>query len=458
MAHIVGKGLTYFEIFKFMIYAGVNVVGWVLPLTILLASIMAFGQFGEKYELAAMKAAGISLFRIMRPLFIIVSILSVVLFFFQNNINPYSQKKARNMLINIRMARPALNFIEGQFVVGQIPGFSVKFDKISGEKNEHIEGVFIHKSSVVDNPETGLYEPQYITDQNHQTITAKKGLFAEAENSNYLKFILYNGSVVEDDLTSNKNHQKNREIKFDTMVYYFDITEIREKAIEKETETNNYKFNSYLEIEKNIEENQSQNIQSVERISSGLLGNTEPNLNEINPKNQMKGKILYQMDTIKKDKKKEIYRNAYDKLEFLKNELDSQKFQIEDMVKETNKMILFQQRIVAFSITCILFFIIGTSLGSIIRKGGMGVPVIISIAIFLIFHTMNITMENLTWKGQLDPYWAAWIPNMIWFPFSIWVLYKAVTDSQVFDVEKYKAFFKPLVQRFVKNKEHSRYR
>ncbi|MEF9478519.1 LptF/LptG family permease [Chryseobacterium sp. 1B4] len=118
---------------------------------------------------------------------------------------------------------------------------------------------------------------------------------------------------------------------------------------------------------------------------------------------------------------------------------------------------IYQQRIVAYSVTCIIFFLIGSSLGSIIRKGGMGLPVIIAIVIFIIFYVMNVGVENMSWSGKMNPYLAAWLPNLILLPFGVWMTYKALTDSQLFDAEKYKALFKPITKRFTKSKEHQRY-
>ncbi len=143
LAQFTGKGLSYWEILKLLSYLSAIVVQLVLPLTVLLAAIMTFGDFGERYELAAMKAAGISLTRIMMPLFVVTVGFSVFLFFFSNNVIPDFQRKAKNMLYNIAATKPALNFTPGQFIQ-QIPGYSVKFDKISGENGENLEGVFIH--------------------------------------------------------------------------------------------------------------------------------------------------------------------------------------------------------------------------------------------------------------------------------------------------------------------------
>ena len=100
---------------------------------------------------------------------------------------------------------------------------------------------------------------------------------------------------------------------------------------------------------------------------------------------------------------------------------------------------------------------IGVSLGSIVRKGGVGLPVVFSIVIFLIFNTLMLTTENISWKGELDPYIARWLPNLLIFPFAVWLTYKALTDSQLFDIEKYKMLFKPVINKFYKPKEHQRY-
>ena len=127
------------------------------------------------------------------------------------------------------------------------------------------------------------------------------------------------------------------------------------------------------------------------------------------------------------------------------------------MAKSYAKVVMYQQQIIAYSIMCFIFFLIGASLGSIVRKGGFGLPVIFAIIIFVIFFVINLSAENVAWKGKLNPYLAAWLPNIIFFPFSIWITYKALTDSQIFDIEKYKSLIKPFTKRFLKNKEHERY-
>lgn len=447
MSQLTGKGLTYWEISKFLFYLGINVVSMVLPLTILLSSIMTFGDFGERYELAAMKAAGISLVRVMMPLFITVSFLAGILFLFSNNVIPDFQRKARNMMFNIISSKPAINFTPG-FFIDQISGYSVKFDKIYGEKGEKLEGVFLHKNA-------SSYDDQ-------QTIIAKSGKFAPAVDRNYLKLILYNGYVFTDDI-SNKNYnerlrQPNQSVKFDSLVNHFDISELINNAIEKEKITDDYRFQTYGEVQETLEKNRKGNIATLNSIATPVISQTN-NYVEYIDKTKTKDKITqpYKIDTLKKDKKLEVLWGAYNKIEALKSNVNSNETGIRDTIKQHNKIVIYQQRIISYSFTCIIFFLIGASLGSIIRKGGMGLPVIIAIIIFIIFYVLNLSMENLAWKGAMNPYLATWIPNIALFPFSIWLTYKALTDSQLFDIEKYRALFKPIIEKFSKPKEHQRY-
>lgn len=447
LGQFLGKGLSYWEILKLLFYMGVSVVTLVLPLTILLSSIMTFGEFGERYELAAMKAAGISLTRIMMPLFFTVSFLAILLFFFSNNIIPDFQRKAKNMFYNIAATKPALNFTPGQFI-DQIPGYQVKFDKILGEKGEDIEGVFVHKKA-------NAYE-------NQQSIVAKRGKFSPGKDKNYLKLVLFDGYVFEDEI-SNKDYserlkQPDQSIKFDTLVSHFDISELINKAIEDQKITDDYRFQNYTELNKTISQNRIQNNINFTGISDEFVSQTNNYVNYIDatlPRKKVAPQL--KLDTVKENKKLDMLLSAYTKIENLKNTNTAKQEQILSTVKYYSKIVMYQQRIFAYSVTCIIFFLIGASLGSIIRKGGMGLPVVIAIVIFIIFYVLNLTVENMAWAGKINPYLAAWLPNILLFPLGIWLTYKALTDSQVFDVEKYKIWFKPLIALFVKNKEHQRY-
>ncbi|HEX7870713.1 MAG TPA: LptF/LptG family permease [Chryseobacterium sp.] len=447
LGQFMGKGLTTLQIMKLLFYLGVSVVSMVLPLTVLLASIMSFGELGERYELAAMKAAGISLTRVMMPLLGVTAVLAVMLFFFSNNIIPDFQRKAKNMLFNIAQTKPALNFTPGQFI-DQIPGYMVKFDKIQGEEGRDLDGIFIHKKAS--------------NFENQQTIVAKKGKFANAKNRNFMQLQLFDGYIIEDSHAGKSDNvrakQPDQAIKFDTLVTHFDISELINKAIEKEQITDDYRFQTYTELLATIDKTKKDNTKTAENISNDIINQTNSVVTYMD-KNKTKApvKSQYKLDSIKGDKKLQILTNAYSRLDNLKTNLDSKDKELDPSVKYFSKVVIYQQRILTYSFTCIIFFMIGASLGSIIRKGGMGVPVIIAIVIFIIFYVINVGFENVAWSGKMSPYLAAWLPNIILFPFGILMTYKALTDSQIFDSEKYKTFFKPLTKLFVKQKEHKRY-
>ncbi|AZI67957.1 YjgP/YjgQ family permease [Kaistella daneshvariae] len=448
LAQFTGKGLSYWEILKLLSYLSAIVVQLVLPLTILLSSIMTFGDFGERYELAAMKAAGISLTRIMLPLFFTTLFFSLLLFVFSNNVVPDFQRKAKNMLYNIAASKPALNFTPGQFIQ-QIPGYSVKFDKISGESGENLTGVFIHRMA-------NSFEDQ-------QSIVAEKGKFVPAANPNYLKLVLFNGHVYEDQLSGadydQRLKQPDQSIKFDTLVSHFNISEIINKAIEAEKITDDYSFQNILELNNTIKETKKSNENIFNNMTYELVSQANSYVTYIdNTKAKIPVTAPPKIDSLKQKEKNEMLFSAYNKIENVKLTTLGKDSQIKDMHGYFSRVIMHQQRIVSYSVTCIIFFLIGSSLGSIIRKGGLGLPVVIAIVVFILFYLLNLSAENFAWAGEMDPYLAAWLPNMVLMPFGIWLTYKALTDSQLFDIEKYKALFKPIIAKFSKNKEHTRYR
>lgn len=448
LAQFTGKGLSYWEIMKLLSYLGVGAVTLVLPLTILLSSIMTFGDLGERYELASMKAAGISLTRVMAPLFGTSILFSILLFFFSNNIIPDFQRKAKNMIYNIAISKPALNFTPGQFIQ-QIPGYSVKFDKITGENGQFLDGVFIHKMAS--------------SFENQQSIVAKKGKFEPASNRNFLKLLLFNGTIFEDNVNrqdfNSRYKQPDQTIGFDTLTLHFNVSELINKEIEDEKITDDYSFQTYGQLNETIEKTRTINKSSFDFVANDLLYQTGNFLGGVANQKEVKQRYKAQIniDTIKGEKKNEVLFSAYSKIQNLKQAKSNKAEEIKGIHKYYAQVVIYQQRIFASSVTCIIFFLIGASLGSIIRKGGMGLPVVIAIIIFIIYYVMNLSIENAAWAGLMDPYWATWIPNLILFPFGIWLSYKALTDSQLFDIERYRAFFKPIISHFQKNKEHQRY-
>ncbi|PIE50576.1 MAG: permease [Flavobacteriales bacterium] len=444
----VGKGLSVFQILKLLYYLGMSLITMIVPLTILLASIMTFGGLGERYELVAIKASGGSLLRIMTPLFFVSVGFCFLLFFFSNTLIPDFQRKAENMKSNIRNVKPSLIFTEGEFI-STLSDFTLKFDKFLDEDGKNVEGIFIRKKA-------NAY-------QNQQSIIAKKGKFINTKNINYLKLELYNGYINDEFIGSIRYSERKRQpdqvIKFDTLSYLFDISEFVKKNLDKEEIKNSYKFQNYVTLEKTIEEEKKEHVKNLNSIGNQVLTEANSYIKYIskNPKSKKKIKTNFKLDTLDKSTKNRILFSAYKKLERLKKSSDAHHSEVNYMHKDHSKVVMHQQRMLAFSFTSIIYFLIGASLGSIIRKGGVGLPVVISIIIYIISYTLNLWTENMAWAGQMNPYWATWLPNIVFFPFSIWFSYKATTDSQLFDMEKYKRLLAPIIRLFIKKKEHQRY-
>jgi lipopolysaccharide export system permease protein len=446
LAQFTGKGLSTDEILKLLLYMGVKVVQLVLPLTILLAAIMTFGGLGERYELAALKAAGVSLWRIMMPLFGTTVFLALVLLLFSNNIIPQSERKAKNMMYNIAETKPALNFTPGQFLT-QIPKFQVKFDSIYGPKQDQIKGIFIHK--VANN-----YE-------NNQNIMAKTGVLGQGQDRNYLKLTLNNGYMYEDQKENKDYNEINRQpyqsVKFDRFVLQIDVSELIKKAIDNEKITDYYKFQDYFKQNTTIDKMKAESYKSYQSSAQEMINQHNYFLLSKTPLPKAKRQPLKRLQQLKPKEKSEALEAAYQKLNDLKESYKNRKTGLQDHAANYAKIIINQQNILVFSATCIIFFFIGAPLGSIIRKGGLGLPVVMVIIIFIIFHFINLTCENYAWKGLINPYLGAWLPNLCMLPLAVFLTKKAIDESQLFDMDKYIAFFKPLWSKIIKNKEHQRY-
>lgn len=450
MEKFAGKGLSWITITELLLYLGINVIQLVLPLSILLGSIMTFGGFGERYELAAMKASGISLARIFLPMFTLVLLMSIGLYFFGDHVMPYSQRKAQNLSYNIVKANPTLQFTEGVFIEG-IPGFSMKISEISGEESDQLTDVFIYQG--------GGY------DDDKRTIIAKSGtLNRDKEDFRLMKMVLFDGYIYGDDIKGKSNierrNQPNQTIQFDTLVQFIDISEIIQKAMDEENIQDHYKFLNAKKLKKRIDSLDAENINYYRNIYNHSLVNNVHGAKNFDSIKEVSSNITFKpIDEIENDLQVQIVKEALINID---REIQSYSWQAEEMYGRT-KFIARQKvhyhRNYAYAFTCIVFFLIGAPLGAIVKKGGIGMPVIISIIIFVFYYIINFSTENMTKNGILDPTFAAWSANLIFFPIALILLYKANNDSALFTLNNY---LDPIIKylskfRPKKNNEHSRY-
>lgn len=451
MDAFVGKGLDLLTIFKLLFYLGLSVIQLVMPLTVLLASIMTYGGFGENYELAAMKSSGMSLMRIMMPVFLLVCTLSVGLFFFSDRVVPQAQRKAKNMLLNIAKTKPAINFDPGVFV-SAVPGFSMKIGETYGKDGKLLKNVFIHKDA-------SAYD-------NQQTIIAKRGSFEPAEDKRFLKLALFDGVYYEDEIINKSRFQLDKQpyqqVKFDTLIHYFDISEIVERAIEEESVTDYYIFLNSIRLMGRIDTLKIENREYYDRISNTQFQSTTNIYVEENKLDSayLKAETLpFSMDSISQRDKQYAITRA---IETIAVDLENYALTREEINNRNGffaRHVLTLIRNYSNSLMCIAFFLIGAPLGAIIRKGGVGMPVVVAIITFVLFYLVYMYSENLAKNNIMNPYWAAWLPILIFFPLGIFFTYKAMRDSNLFDKSVY---VEPVQRAFTKlfktkNKEHKRY-
>lgn len=450
MERFAGKGLSWLTIAEVLFYLGINVIQLVLPLSILLGAIMTFGELGERYELAAMKASGISLVRIFLPMFSVVSLMAIGLYYFGDHVMPYSQRKSQNLTYNIVKANPTLQFVEGVFIEG-IPGLSMKISKISGEEKDELEDVFIHQG--------GGY------DEDKRTIISKSGTLNRDENDiRLLKMVLFDGYIYADDIKgksmTERRKQPNQTVKFDTLVQYIDISEILQKAMDEENIQDHYKFLNARKLKQRIDSLQVETGKYYDNIYlNSFAGNVVGSSGLDTIKTASTTQLAKPFESLNEAKQSQILLEALVQIDREIQNYDWQAQEINARIKFQAKQELHYQRNYAYAFTCIVFFLIGAPLGAIVKKGGIGMPVVISIVIFVLYYIINFSSENMTKNGILDPTFAAWSANLTFFPIALVLLYKANNDSALFTFSNY---WDPIAKFFGKfrsknNNEHSRY-
>lgn len=452
---LIGKGLSFWVIIKLLYYISFSLVPMALPLAILLSSIMTFGNLSENYELAAMKSAGISLYRIMRPLIVLMMIMAVLTFYFSNYAVPYANFKSKNLLYNITKQKPSLNLKQGIFNTS-IPGYSIRIKEKSGEDDQFIKDVIIYDH----NSGKG----------NSKSITAEKGEMDLAGGGKYLKLTLFDGYMFEEASDMKKKKDKKRQpftkTQFSKDIVYIDLSSFNMDNINDENFSNNYAMMNIDQLDvaidslqikyKETTNNYDKKVRSKLRFSNLKIDSTNQ---EIAKTNITENLNLIEKDTLtgsekllstniilshfndNRRKKEDVISAAINQArkmsDYLGEVKKTQNYRRENIAKHIMEI----HRKYAFSYVCIVMFFIGAPLGAIIRKGGLGMPVVVAIVIFIFYHVMSLSAEKLGKAGELTPFWSRWGPAFILTPFGLLLTRKATTDSAIFNSELY---FKPL--------------
>ncbi len=441
---LVGKGLEIHVLGELFFYAALTMVPMALPLAILLASLMTFGNLGERFELTAMKASGVSLVKVMRPLMVFVALVAVGAFFFQNNVLPIAQTKMWTLLYSVRQKSPEVEIPEGVFY-DQIPGY-----------NLYVESK---------NQETGTLYDMMIYDvsrgfDNTRVILADSGHLKMADDKAHLFLQLYDGEQFENLRDNNGGssstgaYQPYRRETFKTkeILVAFDANFNR---MDESGMRNQY-------VGKNIEELQA-TIDSVSlRVDSigasigktikeypyaGLTYYQTDYTNPEHPRTARRPVALdkpIDIDSVFYKEKPAMTRSylaqAISRARQMKQDYEFQSYTMADDKKTIRRHGIEMHKKFTLSFACLIFFFIGAPLGAIIRKGGIGTPLVISVFLFIFYYIIDNTGYKMARDGKVEVWEGIWLSSFVLLPLGVFFTYKAVRDSAVFNFDAYKLF------------------
>lgn len=429
MDELLGKGLGTWMILRLLFYMSTTLVPLALPLGIVLASIMTFGNLGESFELVAVKSAGISLIRFMRPLFLFIVMIAGLAFIFNNNVIPYANLKALSLLYDLRNSKPTFNVRPGQFNK-DIENFSIRV----GEKDD--DGQTIRNVIIYDHS-SGI--------GNDKVIVAKEGAMISSPDGQYLIFRLKDGWRYEEyqskDGTDNNEQMRMYFRKWDKV---FDLSSFKINRTDENLFKNAYQMMNVRQL--------NHNIDSFERFAENLPQKVGKHLTpyvtyyskddsaklfrNISTENISEKSSSFE-DYIPEDKRLQVVQIASSQVRSAKNlvEITVTESTIKQLNYSTFKVEWHRKFTLSFA--CVLLFLIGAPLGAIIRKGGVGMPLVVAIGFFVVFHIMSITGEKLARSEAVDTWAGMWMATAMLLPIAIVLNIQARNDSRIFSKEWY---------------------
>lgn len=449
---LVGKGLEWNIVAELLLYASFGLVPLAFPLAMLLASIMTFGNLGENYELVAMKASGISLFRIMRPLLVVAIALTSIAFYFSNNILPKTNLEFYALLYSVKQQKPEMVIKEGIFS-NDMPNYSIKVER-KGKNNNMLYDVMIYDHTS--------------NDGNVNVTIADSGKMELTPDKKFMTVTLFNGHNYteprENKQGSDRRFPFRRElfqkevINISMLDFEFNRSDERlfshgARAMNITQLTNrgdslftDYKLRNWRFVT-------SMNYASDVSKQVSWLANPYDSL-RINP--HIKPDTLVDVDmtiaSLSTFEKQELYQRAIENVRTNTQMISQQLDEMASRKKMVNAYAMEWHRKFTLSFACLIFFFIGAPLGAIIRKGGLGMPVVVSILMFIAYYVLMITGEKFAREDAWPMIQGMWFASSVFLPLGFWLTYKAATDSGVMNMESYQLFFKKLTNlSFLKN-------
>ena len=400
---LIGKGLDVSQVSELMIYSIARFVPLALPIAVLISSVMVLGKLGENYELAALQSSGISLISIMKPIFILIVLISISSFLFSNYVMPIANFKGGSLLYDIKKKKPAINIKEGIFY-NDIDGFSIKI----GSKDDDVLNdilIYDHKENL----------------GNKKVISAKSGKMKITDDEKYMELYLFDGnSYIEIENNNKKKKSINRKISFQKDLIRFDLSSFNMKNSEML-----YKGH-YAML------NNKQLSYSIDSLNNKLID--KQNLIKVRVSENYKYDVSSKSDSVillNNLNNKRIHETAINKLRILKSVSKSNADDLNYKKTIIAKHKIEWHRKISLAFACIIMFLIGAPLGSIIRKGGFSVPLLVSILLFVVYYVISITGEKTAKDLSASPFEGMWISNFIFIPISMILISFALRNSSI---------------------------
>ena len=441
VAELIGKGISWSVLAEFFLYAIFSLVPMALPLAVLLASLMTFGNLGENFELTAMKAAGISLFRIMRPLIILIVIVCIGAFYFSNYVLPIAQTKLWTLIFSLKQKSPEFDIPVGEFYSG-INGVNIYVRK---KEDKLLKDMMIYDFS-------GGFD-------NATVMVADSGRVQFSKDNKYLLLTLYDGE-------SFANLQKQRISSSSSSVPYRRETfKLKEILLDFDTEFNRY--DESLLQDQHVSKNIKQLTLSIDSVSKIVAQRGIEQANEITKFHYL-GREDYPVQILKDSTAADLSKfnpdsvflsfnqasmlratsTAIERAKSMKDKILFNKIMLEEPESYVKRHKIEWNKKFTLSFACLIFFFIGAPLGAIIRKGGIGTPIVISVIMFIIYYIIDNTGYKLARDGIWSTTEGMWLSSSILLPIGIYLTYRAVIDASLINPDKCIKFWSFLSTKF----------
>jgi lipopolysaccharide export system permease protein len=433
---LIGKGFEWYVVLELMMYASATNVAMALPLSVLLSSIMTYGSLGENYELVAIKSAGISLQRALYPMFIVVALISVMAFFFSDYMLPKASLKYYSLLWDAREQKSA-NFLPEGIFSNSFPGYTIRVRK-KDEDGQTLHDLIIYQRSL---------------EKNTNSVTfAKKGKMWRTANNKYLILRLENG-VRYEEAPSNGSGAMNPRQTFTRYRFAntqqrldmsgFQLKRTDENMFSRAFQMMNLKLltDTITSARKVIATNAKENYKLITPFIRYF--NMPHKSDSVKKPIPAKANVLAGVD---RNMQLSIVTNALSEIRYINDALKTRRTMYQSYTTDLHAAQVEYQKKFTLSAACLALFLIGAPLGAIIRKGGLGLPVVISVVFFLIYHIISTIGEKYVKAGDATPV-VMWTAIFILAPMGLFLSYKAANDSVIFDADSYKRFFVRLFKR-----------